>query len=229
MRKFVPMLLAIFLLSTTLAATSYAGIEPGVITSKLNADLDADGQTDVLVIRRSKPPAICERVEIFRNQEEKRPAFTSEWKELVEGLQMSAKGEVKLEKVGNRVVAKYIWRERGQGTGEGHESEHITYYGHVDGRFAPVFEYTAKNIDWSKGRFGNLPYLKEQVSTLRFEDVDGDGEEEICISIRERAEEPKKIGEEFSPLRTNTVQRLLRYKWEESKGFVLTEEKKIGE
>lgn len=229
MRRLLFILVVFFFFLYTAVATSFAAIEPGEVIKKLLADLDGDGGLEVIAIRQCTPPAGFERVEIFEDEETNKPAFASHWKELEDGLLLSSKGDLKLERVGSRVLAKYIWRRRGMGTGGGHESERITYYGYVNGRFGPVLEYTAKNLDWSKGRFGNSPYSREKISTLCFEDIDGDKEPEIYISIREKTEEPEKIGEEFSPLRTNTVQRLLRYTWKESKGFVLTEEKKIGE
>lgn len=220
-----------FLVWMMIVEICYAEVKPGRIAGKLETDLDGDGRPEVIVLRRAVPPVTFERVEIFRNQESNMPVFASEWRELceMESNLMSAIGRVELKKIGDRVLVKYIWTEKGMGTGGGHESECITYYGYVTGKFGPVLEYTAKNLDWSKGRFGDSPYSREKISTLCIEDVDGDKESEIYILIREKTEEPEKIGEKFSPLRTNTVQRLFRYKWKESKGFVLTEGKKIGE
>jgi len=117
-----------------ISAMSYGAIELGEVVDKLYADLDGDLRQEVIILRRAKLPLKGERVEIWRSEQEQDPAFASDWKEVVEPkvLRMSAKGELSLETVGNRVLVKYIWREFGEGTGAGHEHEQLIYYGYVD-------------------------------------------------------------------------------------------------
>jgi len=202
------------------AVITYAEIEPGEISKQLTADLKNNGVAELIAIRQCTPPAGFERVEIFENPKTNRPIFTSEWKEVEDGLLLSSSGDIEIEKLGSRVLVKYIWRRQGMGTGGGHALTHITYYGYVEGRFRPVFEYTASESGWNKGRFGQTGYSDETLSTLSFKETNGVANIFVQVNQTKIREKDKNI----SLATTNVTQKTLHYKWNNSRGFVPAEE-----
>ena len=212
-----------------ISAMSYGAIELGEVVDKLYADLDGDLRQEVIILRRAKLPLKGERVEIWRSEQEQDPAFASDWKEVVEPkvLRMSAKGELSLETVGNRVLVKYIWREFGEGTGAGHEHEQLIYYGYVDKEFRKVFEYNLKDVRWNKHDDKIPGSRKETKASVTFEDLDGDGEPEICISTIEKVQKSTRDNQEVPQVEeVKTERKLHYYKWKKSRGFILMQEKR---
>lgn len=199
-------------------------IEPGESVKELIVDLDADSKPEVVVIRRSKPPATFERVEIFQYGEHTKTSFVSEWREVAEPteIRMSAKGDLSVEQIGRRIFVKYIWREKGEGSGGGHDSEDVTYYGQIEGRFGPALELRVKDSNWSTDKSTSKSLLRERLATISHRDVDGDGEEEVQVTINENEQEITDADKKSSSIQEKKTKCVVTtYKWNRYKGFTL--------
>lgn len=218
-----------FLVSMMIIEICHAEVEPGRISRKLEADLDGDDHPELIVLRRAVPPVTFERVEIFTGNKNRDPAFTSQWQEVVETevLPMFARGKIELQKVGELLLVKHSWRKYGEGRGGGYEYEHVTYYGYVGGKFGQVFDYVAKESEWTRENGENQGSKTELDATIRFEGKDRIPDIDLLVTEKMEKIELAASDKESSVTNVKTVQKLRHYIWNESKGFILCGEKEI--
>lgn len=212
-----------FFVSVMITGSCPAQIEIGMIIDKLKADLDVDDRPELIFLRRAVPPATFERVEIFTGNPDGEPVFTSQWQNVVEPevLPMFARGKIELQKVGKLILAKYSWREYGEGQGGGYENERVFYYGYAGGKFGQVFDYVAKKSEWTKEKYGNQGSMTELDATIRFEGKDRIPDIELLVTEKTEKDEPVVSGKGSFVTNVKTVRKLRRYAWDESQGFVL--------